>query len=257
MTSWVRAGPTFTLATDRLAESEAGNGDGDLQPAKLAMRIRFPSPAPRRDQLVSLSVQLSRASGLLTCLSKTNPCLPLTTVSMAFSEGLSDTGDLTGRGRPYVRGAITGAGTFLGGIVHTLPFLIPRYGLALPVAVATIAVELLLPAWIRWRFFATPFLRSFASITLGRRGHRRPQRSPGGPRVDLRTPRSFAPGRRPGARSGTGRAPDSPGRTGRLALLPAARPGVRGSTVTPKRGTRPRRSPVLPGSPTIHRRGPR
>ena len=41
-------------------------------------------------------------------------------VSMAFSEGLSDTGDLTGRGNPYLRDAITGAGTFLGGILHTL-----------------------------------------------------------------------------------------------------------------------------------------
>src|ERR671922_1632609 len=48
-------------------------------------------------------------------------------VSMAFSEGLSDTGELTGRGNPAVRGAITGAGTFLGGILHTLPFLIPSY----------------------------------------------------------------------------------------------------------------------------------
>jgi hypothetical protein len=47
-------------------------------------------------------------------------------VSMAFSEGLSDTGDLTGRGSPVLRGAITGGGTFLGGIFHTLPFLIPR-----------------------------------------------------------------------------------------------------------------------------------
>ena len=46
MTSWVRAGPTFTLATDRLAESDAGIGDGDLQPTKLAMQVRFPSPAP-------------------------------------------------------------------------------------------------------------------------------------------------------------------------------------------------------------------
>jgi erythrin-vacuolar iron transport family protein len=48
-------------------------------------------------------------------------------VSMAFSEGLSDTGDLTGRGSPYLRGAITGFGTFLGGVLHTLPFLIPQY----------------------------------------------------------------------------------------------------------------------------------
>src|SRR5471032_1874158 len=45
-------------------------------------------------------------------------------VSMAFSEGLSDTGELTGRGSPYSRGSITGIGTFGGGILHTLPFLI-------------------------------------------------------------------------------------------------------------------------------------
>ena len=88
-------------------------------------------------------------------------------VSMAFSEGLSDTGDLTGRGNPYLRGAITGAGTFLGGVLHTLPFLIPAYGAALAVALATIAFELVTLAWIRWRFFATGFLRSFVSIAIG------------------------------------------------------------------------------------------
>src|SRR5438477_5714088 len=60
-------------------------------------------------------------------------------VSMAFSEGLSDTGDLTGRGSGYRRGAITGAGTFLGGVLHTLPFLIAGYRAALAVALATIA----------------------------------------------------------------------------------------------------------------------
>ena len=60
MTSWVRVGPTFTLATDRLAESEAGIGDGDLQPAKLAMRARFPSPAPGTDQPECPYAQLSK-----------------------------------------------------------------------------------------------------------------------------------------------------------------------------------------------------
>jgi VIT1/CCC1 family predicted Fe2+/Mn2+ transporter len=88
-------------------------------------------------------------------------------VSMAFSEGLSDTGDLTGRGSPYRRGVITGGGTFLGGILHTLPFLIPNYHAALLVALAAVAFELLSLAVIRWRFFETSFLRSFASITLG------------------------------------------------------------------------------------------
>src|SRR2546421_10909221 len=88
-------------------------------------------------------------------------------VGMAFSEGLSDTGGLTGRGNPYLRGAITGAGTFLGGVLHTLPFLIPQYRAALIVALATIAFELVTLAWIRWRFFGTGFLRSFVSIAIG------------------------------------------------------------------------------------------
>jgi len=87
-------------------------------------------------------------------------------ISMAFSEGLSDTGDLTGRGNPVVRGSITGAGTFLGGILHTLPFLIPHYHAALVAAVVVIAFELLALAWLRSRFFATGFLYSFASVTL-------------------------------------------------------------------------------------------
>ena len=88
-------------------------------------------------------------------------------VSMAFSEGLSDTGEVTGRGNPYMRGAITGAGTFLGGILHTFPFLIPDYRAALVVAVIVIAFELMSLALIRWRFFHTGFLRSIASVTIG------------------------------------------------------------------------------------------
>jgi hypothetical protein len=88
-------------------------------------------------------------------------------VSMAFSEGLSDTGHVTGRGNPYVRGAITGVGTFSGGILHTLPFLIPQYRVALVAAAATVALELVSLAWIRWRLFHTGFLSSFASVALG------------------------------------------------------------------------------------------
>jgi VIT1/CCC1 family predicted Fe2+/Mn2+ transporter len=88
-------------------------------------------------------------------------------VSMAFSEGLSDTGEETGRGNPFLRGSITGVGTFLGGILHTLPFLISSYGAAIVVAIFVVAVELVGLACIRWRLFHTGFIRSFASITLG------------------------------------------------------------------------------------------
>ena len=88
-------------------------------------------------------------------------------ISMAFSEGLSDTGELTGRGNPYVRGTITGVGTFIGGILHTLPFLVPTYHVALIFAIAVVAFELVVLAWLRWRFFETSFARSFASVTIG------------------------------------------------------------------------------------------
>src|SRR5437660_9294579 len=88
-------------------------------------------------------------------------------ISMAFSEGLSDTGEFTGRGNPFVRGSITGAGTFLGGILHTLPFLIPHYRAALISAIVVVAFELIMLAFLRWRFFEDSFIRALGSVTLG------------------------------------------------------------------------------------------
>jgi VIT1/CCC1 family predicted Fe2+/Mn2+ transporter len=88
-------------------------------------------------------------------------------VSMAFSEGLSDTGDVTGRGSPLVRGAITGGGTFIGGFFHTLPFLIDSYNVAIIVAVIVVAVELVTLAWLRYSFFDTTFARSFVAVAVG------------------------------------------------------------------------------------------
>lgn len=87
-------------------------------------------------------------------------------ISMAYSEGLSDTGELTGRGNPLVRGSITGVGTFIGGILHTLPFLIPHYRAALIVAGIVVVFELVALAWLRWRFFRTSFVSSLGYVTL-------------------------------------------------------------------------------------------
>lgn len=87
-------------------------------------------------------------------------------ISMAFSEGLSDTGELTGRGNPIVRGAITGVGTFVGGIMHTLPFLIPHYHVALVAAAVVVAVELVALAYVRVHFFRIGFLGSILSVML-------------------------------------------------------------------------------------------
>ncbi len=87
-------------------------------------------------------------------------------VSMGFSEGLSDTGELTGRGNPIMRGSITGGGTFLGGILHTLPFLIPTYHVALVTAIVVVGFELLVLAYLRWKFFEDAFIRALGIVTF-------------------------------------------------------------------------------------------
>ena len=87
-------------------------------------------------------------------------------VSMGFSETLSDTGELTGRGSPWVRGSITGGGTFVGGILHSLPFLIANYHAALSFAIAIVGVELLTLAYLRWKFFSDTFVRALGIVTF-------------------------------------------------------------------------------------------
>ncbi len=88
-------------------------------------------------------------------------------ISMAFSEALSDDGELTGRGSPIARGGITGGMTFLGGSLHTLPFLVPELHLALVVAYIVVAVELVLIAGIRHRFFGTSWWLSALQVVGG------------------------------------------------------------------------------------------
>jgi erythrin-vacuolar iron transport family protein len=88
-------------------------------------------------------------------------------ISMAFSEALSDDGVLTGRGSPVVRGSITGAMTFLGGSLHTLPFLVPDLHLALLVAYIVVAVELVIIAAIRHRFFGTSWWLAVVQVVGG------------------------------------------------------------------------------------------
>lgn len=88
-------------------------------------------------------------------------------ISMAFSEALSDNGELTGRGSPIVRGAITGGMTFLGGSLHTLPFLVQNLHVALLIAYVVVAVELVAIAAIRYRFFGTKWWLSMLQVVGG------------------------------------------------------------------------------------------
>lgn len=88
-------------------------------------------------------------------------------ISMGFAEALSDDGSLTGRGAPIIRGIVTGAMTTLGGLGHTLPFLIPSLHLALIVATIVVALELAAISWVRWRFMDTSPVRATLQVALG------------------------------------------------------------------------------------------
>ncbi|HLJ60575.1 MAG TPA: VIT family protein [bacterium] len=88
-------------------------------------------------------------------------------ISMGFAEALSDTGTLTGRGKPIIRGSITGIATLIGGLMHALPFLIPHLGTALALAYLVVGVELVTIAFIRNRYFAMSFWLSVLQVVVG------------------------------------------------------------------------------------------
>lgn len=88
-------------------------------------------------------------------------------ISMGFAEAASDDGSLTGRGSPWIRGTVTGAMTMLGGVGHTIPYLIPDFWVATTIAVAVVVVELLAISWIRWRYMDTPFLNASFQVIVG------------------------------------------------------------------------------------------
>ena len=123
--------------------------DGSLSTLAPIFSLAFYTHEPHTAFVAGLSVSIGAA------------------ISMAYSEGLSDTGELTGRGSPITRGLITGAGTFLGGILHTLPFLIPNYHAAIVTAAIVVGFELVGLAVIRWRFFETSFAKSLLNLVVG------------------------------------------------------------------------------------------
>jgi VIT1/CCC1 family predicted Fe2+/Mn2+ transporter len=132
----------------RVQPAMVGLVDGSLSTLAPIFSIALATQNPRYAFIAGLATSLGAA------------------VSMGFSEGLSDTGELTGRGNPIMRGSITGGGTFLGGILHTLPFLIPHYHAALFSAIAVVAFELLILAYLRWRFFEDTFIRALGIVTF-------------------------------------------------------------------------------------------
>jgi rubrerythrin len=88
-------------------------------------------------------------------------------ISMGFAEALSDDGALTGRGHPWIRGVVCGLMTTLGGIGHTLPFLIPDFHAAFIAAVIIVAFELAIITWIRNHYMDTPILSAAFQVVVG------------------------------------------------------------------------------------------
>ncbi len=88
-------------------------------------------------------------------------------ISMAFAEALSDTGVHTGRGHPIRRGLITGAMTFIGGVLHTVPFMLPSLNHGLYLAYFIVGLELIAIAYIRYRYFKMNFMLSVMQVVFG------------------------------------------------------------------------------------------
>lgn len=88
-------------------------------------------------------------------------------ISMGLTEGMSDDGEITGRGSPWVRGLACGGMTAIGGLGHTLPYLISDFKTATAVAIAIVIMELIAISWIRWKYMETPFHSAMIQILLG------------------------------------------------------------------------------------------
>jgi len=88
-------------------------------------------------------------------------------ISMGFAEALSDDGTLTGRGHPLLRGFVCGLMTALGGIGHTMPYLIKSFSLATSIAVVVVLIELSVITWVRHRFMETPVFSAALQVALG------------------------------------------------------------------------------------------
>lgn len=149
----------------RLIARLSGGSDGEF-----VLQVVQPSLVGMIDGTVSTLAPIFAAA--VSSNSRTALLVGLSTalgagVSMGISEALSDTGEETGRGSAVVRGAFTGGATTLGGIFHSLPFIISDINRALAVAGIVVAIELLVIAWVRHRFLRVSLRSSLIVVTLG------------------------------------------------------------------------------------------
>jgi erythrin-vacuolar iron transport family protein len=162
--------PGASAVENRAAAGSLGPSAGDQQRA-FVLSVVQPGLAGLMDGSISSLAPLF-AAAFATRDSHTAFLVGLATaigagISMAFSEGLSDDGKLSGRGSPWLRGAVCGLMTFLGAAGHTLPFLLPAFLTAALLAAGVVIAELLLIAWIRNHYMDTPLLAATFQVVVG------------------------------------------------------------------------------------------
>jgi VIT1/CCC1 family predicted Fe2+/Mn2+ transporter len=157
--------------TQRTESAQQLNSLGHTQEQEFVLRVVQPGLAGLMDGSVSTLAPIF-ATAFATQQPHTAFLVGLAAavgagISMAFSEALSDTGELTGRGNPVIRGAITGVMTFIGGVGHTLPFLLSSFHAALIIAYIVVGVELIVIALIRHKYFEMSFWMSAVQVIFG------------------------------------------------------------------------------------------
>jgi rubrerythrin len=158
------------LVEENVPESVA-QGEADAERRMFVLRIIQPALAGLMDGSVSTLAPVFAAvfaTGNTMDAFKVGMAASLGAgISMGFAEALSDNGSLTGRGTPWIRGGICGLMTTLGGIGHTLPFLIPNFHTALITAIIVVFIELGIISWIRWKYMDSPPLSAALQVGFG------------------------------------------------------------------------------------------
>jgi|ERR1700677_576766 rubrerythrin len=156
---------------EQMTEPESCPSEAALQKRLFALQIVQPGLAGLMDGSVSTLAPLF-AAAFATQRSGPTFLVGLAAslgagISMGFAEALSDDGTLTGRGHPWTRGLVCGAMTTLGGLGHTLPYLIQNVHTATAIAVGVVCVELGVISWVRHRFMDTPWVTAVLQVGLG------------------------------------------------------------------------------------------
>lgn len=160
---------------EKINEKQAANGEVDIEKDMgrrlFVLRIVQPGLAGLMDGSVSTLAPLFAAAFATANTAETFKVGLAASVgagiSMGFAEALSDDGKLSGRGTPWLRGVVCGFMTALGGLGHTLPFLIHDFRLAMTIAMVVVIVELSIISLIRWRYMDTPFLSAAFQVIVG------------------------------------------------------------------------------------------